>query len=285
MATPFLLGSYITVEEYKAAPTALNTGNLIPGQPQPVQDAELASLIAKASRKIDEWAWQPLYATTGTQNDQDVRVKDGDAILHAHQDRVKAVTAFAWGAHWTTLTTITNPACFIEETRVRVALSGSGITWSGSLNLFQPRCGSIFAQWSYVAGWATTRLTSIATSGSSVITVDNPAGVVGPGSVAPTMLTLTDTDGATKANVTVASVAGNVVTLTGPLTQTFQAGAGVAESEDIKEAAVLLTSHYIKARKGSGVVMSKKPTEAKADGPDEYTEAKEIAERFRRVTP
>lgn len=287
MSTPFYLGSYITCEEYRAAPTALQTNNLIPGGLQAQQDAELASLISKASRKLDEWAWQPLYATAGSQNDEQVRVKGRDLILRAHQDRVKTLTSLSWGVQWTTMTTLSNPACLIEENHIRVQLNTGGTVWSGALNINTPTYGSVFATWSYVAGWATTRLTNPCLSTDAAITVDNPAGIVGVDSgVAPTILTLTDTDGATKTQITVASVAGSVVTLTGPIGLPFNTGAGVAESEEIKQAAIIVVSHYIKARKGSGVVMSKTPTNAaKGDTGSEMDDAQKIAERFQRQTP
>lgn len=287
MATPFYLGSYITCEEYKAQPTALQTNNLVPGGLQAVQDAQLASLILKASRQIDIWALQPLYATASSQNDESVRIRSGDLILRAQQDRVKQVTALAWGVQWTALTTLLSPACFIEEDHVRVQLSTGSTAWSGSLNINTPtNYGSAFATWSLIAGWATTRLTNACLSSDTSIIVDNPNGIVGTaGGVAPTILTLTDTDGATKAQVTVATVTGSTVTLTGPVGLAFNAGAGVAESEDIKEAAVLAVSHYIRSRKGSGVVMSKSPTNAASDTSTEWAEAQAIAERFKRVTP
>lgn len=288
MTTPFLLGSYITCEEYRAEPTSLNTNNLVPGGDQPTQDAELASLIEQASRKLDEWAWQPLYATPGAQQDSDVRIKDGDAILHAHQDRVKAVTAFAWGASWTTLTTLANPSVWIEEDRVRVALSGAGLVWSGSLNLNQPRWGTIFAGWSWVAGWATTRLTNPQSIGDLTITVDNPAGIVGvttPG-VAATMLRLSN--GAPKNTYMVESITGNVVTLASPLTEAWPAGAGASEAPmDLGKATAKVVSHFIKERAGTGVVMSRTPANAstKDTGGDELAEARETAERYQRKTP
>jgi hypothetical protein len=288
MATPFYLGSYITCEEYRAAPTALQTNNLVPGGLQAVQDAELASLILKASRQVDIWALQPLYATTVTQNGEQVRIRDGDLVLRSKQDRVKSLLSVSWGVQWTSMTALSNPACFIEENHVRVQLSAGGTAWSGALNLNYPTSGYVFAAWSAIAGWVTTRLTTACLSGDTTITVDNPTGVVGANTVGspPTVLTLTDTDGATKAEVTAASVTGNTVTLTAPVGAAFNAGAGVAENEDIKQAAILAVSHYIKARKGSGVVMSKTPTNAaRADEGDEMAEAQAIAERFQRVTP
>lgn len=286
MATPFYLGSYITCEEYRAAPTALNTLNLIPGGDQAEQDAELASLILQGSRQLDLWALQPLYATTVSSNNERVRVRDGDLILRCKQDRVKALTALSWGLRWTSMTALTNPPCFIEENHLRVQLNAGGTAWSGALNLSAPIGGSVFASWSCTAGWATTRLTDACLASDTVITVDNPAGIVGTGGgVAPTVLTLTDTDGATKTEVVVTSVTGSTVTLTAEVGTAFNGGAGVAENEDIKRGAIYAVSHYIQERTGTGVVMSKTPTNAASETGDEWAQAKAIAERFMRSTP
>lgn len=279
--TPFLVGSYLTDEEYRAAPTALQTNNLVPGGGQAVQDAELAGIIGRASRWIDSVARQPLYATTTlNQTESGVRVIDGSLVLHARQDRVKTVTAFAYGHAWTTLTTLSSPACWIEEDRVRVALSATGTTWQGSLNIGQPTGGQVYAQWSYVAGWVTTRLTNPASIGAQTVTVDNPTGIVAG-------LNLRFVDGAVQNTYGVTSVAGPLVTLSTPLVENWVAGAGVSEvPDDIKEAAVLVVSHYIKARKGTGVVMQRTPVNATSDETgSELDMARPLAERYMRVTP
>jgi hypothetical protein len=281
MTTPFLLGSYLTIEEYLAAPTALQTNNLVPSADQATQDAELAGIIGRASRWIDSVARQPLYATaTLNQLDSDARIRDGQIIVHGHQDRVKAVTAFAWGVRFTTLTTLTNPDCWIEENRVRVSLSSGGLVWSGALNIGQPMGGCAYVQWSYVAGWVTTRLSGDQDSGDTVVTVDNPNGAV-PGTL------LRFVDGAVQSTYSVLSVSGNAITLSAPLAEGWPAGTGVSEvPDDIKEAAVLVVSHYIKQRKGSGVVMSRTPTNAAADETGgELAMAQPLAERYQRITP
>src|SRR5262245_25615943 len=99
MATPFLTGSYITCEEYRAAPTALNTNNLVTGPTatQTDQDNELAGIIARASRWIDNVARQPLYATQGSQNETCRLDGQGNLVLKAHQDRVKSIDALSYG--------------------------------------------------------------------------------------------------------------------------------------------------------------------------------------------
>lgn len=286
MTTPFLLGSYLTCEEYRAAPTALATNALVPGGNQAAQDSALAGLIGRASRQIDSWARQPLYATPGTQSEP-VRVRDGDAILHAHQDRVKQVTAFSWGAHWTTMTALATPTYFVEENRTRVQLAGGGTQWSGSLNLNSPVSGTVYASWSYVAGWATTRLTSAVLAGATAVTVDNPAGIVVGTNLPALWLRLVD--GATQNTYQVQSVAGSVVTLATPLAEAWPAGAGASEvPDDIKEAAVLVVSEYIKMRASGGWAMDKTPkVEANTakDLSPEMALAKDMAERWQRKHP
>ena len=51
--TPFQSGNYLTVAEYKNAPTAIDYDNLVVGGNQAAQDAELLANIARASSFID----------------------------------------------------------------------------------------------------------------------------------------------------------------------------------------------------------------------------------------
>lgn len=281
MSTPFLTGSYITVEEFRAAPTALQTNNLVPGGNQATQDAELAGLIARASRWIDSVARQPLYATQGSQNET-ARINGSDALLHAKQDRVKSLDAFSWGHTWTSLNTMSAPfLTFLEESRIRVALSNTGASWQGGLSaMFQPTSGSVFVQWTFTAGWATTRLTNVQNIGDSVVVVDNPAGII-PGTQ------LRFSAGATQNTYTALSVSGHSVTLTSTLIEGWPAQAGVSEvPDDIKEACILATCHYIKERKGTGLVMQKVPTENKATKKEigrELDQALLLAKRYERL--
>jgi hypothetical protein len=281
MVTPFLTGSYLTVEEFKAAPTALSTQNLVPGGNQAQQDAQLSGLIGRASRWIDSIARQPLYATQATQTEQ-ARIKNGDAVLHAHQDHVKTVSSFAYGPNWTSLTVLTNPLVFIEENRVRVRVNGSGSPWIGNLsNLnWQTTGGTVFAQWTFIAGWVTTRLTNLQNIGDLTVTVDNPAGVI-PGTQ------LRFTAGSVQNTYIAASVAGNVITLASPLIESWPSQAGVSETpDDLKEACILATSHYIKQRSGTGIIMAKVPSEnkpTKDEIGEDLDQAAAIVERYERL--
>ena len=290
--TPFLLGSYITCEEYRAFPTALNTNNLVPGGTQVDQDGELAGIIARACRYLDVVAKQPLYATSMIQRETARTDRDGNVVLKPRMDRVKSIDSFAYGPSFSQLTTYTppiNPAqYFVEENRVLFALGATGVVWRGSLAfLTQPRGGQVTVAWGFTAGWTTTRLTVAAVAGASSVTVENPAGLQ-PG------LLVRIVDGVAQVNTQVAAsyVAGSaVVPLVAPLVADQPAGAWFGEvPDDLKEGATLATSHYIKERKGSGFTIASSGQGGKSqastkDSGIELEQAEVMALRYERRAP
>lgn len=289
MAT-FLKGNYLTIEEYRAAPTALATNNLVPGKDQATQDNELAAIIKRASTFLDNTARQKLYATSARQNEQ-VRIKDGYFVLRAYQDRVKSIDAFSWGATPTSLTAAATPiptsSYFVEENRVLFIAGAPGVQWVGSLNMLAtPISGSVWASWMYTAGWFTTRLAAPAIVGATTVTVEDPTGIQ-PGAY----LRLIDGARVADAQVSPSYTPGSAtVQLFSALLEAFPAGAGFTEVEgDAKEACILATSHYIKDRKSGGFVMAgqsatvDQTTDAQL-GPD-LERARQLALRYERTTP
>lgn len=290
--TPFLLGSYITCEEYRAAPTALNTTNLVPGGTKVDQDGELAGIIARASRFLDLVAKQPLYATSKIQNEMSRVDRDGNVVLKPQMDRVKSIDSFAYGPSFTQLTAYTppiNPAqYFIEENRVLFQLLATGVVWRGSLAFVaQPRGGEVYTSWGFTAGWTTTRLTASASAGATTVTIENPAGLQ-PG------LLVRVVDGPAQVDTQVAAnyVPGSTsVPLVAPLPADQPVGAWFGEvPDDLKEGAVLATSHYIKERKGAGftIASSGQGGKSQASTKDigiELEQAEVIALRYERRSP
>lgn len=283
MTAPFLPGSYVTVAEYKAQPTGLRLNNLVPGGTQAEQDAELARLIADASAYLDNVANQPLHATTTTLAGRAKVDADGLLVLHAQQDRVKTLDALAWGPVPQQVNTVTVPQQpWIEENRLRVPLTGGSFV-GGLSGLATPRPGRVYVRWTYTAGWVTTVLATDAAAGVSTVTVADAAGIV-----AGDVLRLTD--GATVQQVTVTSVSGATVTLDTATTQAFPAGSGLSEVPgDMREATTLATSHFVKQRKGTGVLMQKQQSSStKATQQEigqELTQAECIAAKYERKTP
>lgn len=286
----FLKGAYLTIEEYRAQPTALNTNNLVPGGDQAAQDNELATLIKRASTFLDNVARQKLYATSATQNEQ-VRIKDGYFVLRAYQDRVKSIDAFAWGPTPSSLAAAATPiptsSYFVEENRVLFTTGNVGGSWIGSLSMLAtPVSGSVFASWRYTAGWFTTRLSVQASIGATSVTVEDPTGIQ-PGA----FVRLIDGGRIADAQISTSYVPGSSsVLLAMALTEAFPAGAGFTEVEgDAKEACVLATTHYIKDRKAGGFVMAgasatvDQTTDAQL-GPD-LERARQLALRYERTAP
>lgn len=285
----FQRGSYLTLAEYKAAPTALDVTSLVPGGSSEDQDNELAGIIARASRWLDNVARQPLYATQTINQREETRVdRQGNIVLHGRQDRVVSVDALAWGYLVTQLNTISTPiTAWIEEDRALVPFLGqSGTVFSGNLGFLAPpgiTC-PIHVQWSYTAGWATTVLAADAASGDDTVTVADPTGI------APLQFPwLTLVNGADSAAVQAASVDGNTVTLTAPLTDAWPSGSGLTGAPaDLREGCVLATSHYIKMRAAGGWAMTRVPdveVNTERDLSPELSQAQQIALRYQRVTP
>ena len=70
---------YLTVQEYKDAPTSIDYNNLVVGGNQAAQDAELANVILRASSYMNEYLNQSLVADQYTET-QRVRVNgQGDS--------------------------------------------------------------------------------------------------------------------------------------------------------------------------------------------------------------
>lgn len=292
MATPFLVGSYITCEEYRAAPTALNTNNLVttPAATQADQDAELAGIIARASRWIDNIARQPLYATQGSQNEQARVDGNGYVILKARQDRVKTVDTFAWGPTFQALNTLATPIPTtqyqVQENRILFALTANGSVWTGNLGfLATPQWGEINVAWSFTAGMVTTRLATEASVGAASVQVESASGIL-PG------LFMRIVAGDAQLNVQVAatySPGSTTVPLVSPLAVAQPQGAWFGEvPDDLKEASILAASHYIKERKGAGFTIASKGSQTQAEKQDigiELIQAEEIALRYERRNP
>ena len=166
-------------------------------------------------------------------------------------------------------------------------MQGGGVVWNGSLGFIAvPRWGQVIVSWTYTAGWVTTRLAANAMLGATSITVETAAGIQ-PGMLARIVA------GDAQLNVQVATTytpGSTTVPLTAPLAAAWTAGAWFGEvPDDLKEAAILAVSHYIKERKGAGFTItgrSTTPPEARhEDIGIELVQAEEIVLRYERRHP
>lgn len=176
---------YVSVAEFRAAPTWLDTMDLIETGTGPQQDNELFNVLLRAS----EWADQHTGMRLAAHNEfEQMRVRvDRTGLCYIHPSRypVRLVTGLAFGSNFQTLTPLTDlTQVWVEDQQGIVAsllpLRG---TFAGSLEFgIVPATSSdyIFVQVAYVSGWVSTTLSVTATQGSNTISVTNPIGILPP---------------------------------------------------------------------------------------------------------
>jgi hypothetical protein len=248
---------YLTLQEFKNAPTALDYGNLVVGGNQAAQDAELTNAITRASSYIDQYCNQILGATLDTEQ-QRVRIRpDGTIRFHPKYNPIVALTAFSYGYNANYLTAIPDPSiAWLEEQQVIVPYTQIALNQSsqGPLGFGYPSTlrAETFIRYTYVNGWANTTTAATATAGATSLTVASGLGITAGGS-------LRIYDGASSELVTVAdnyTFGSTTVPLTAAITYTHAAGISVSNlPAAIKEAAILMTSSYLKIRGDASMVM------------------------------
>lgn len=240
--------AYLTVAEFKNAPTSLDINNLVSGGNQAAQDAELANVILRASSYMDEYLNQNLVAKRNTET-QRVRINNqGYVALHPNNNPIIALESFLYGASPNNLQTLTDPSqCWFESQQVLVPLSQMAATYSSagplSFGSAAPR-QQLFTQYTYVAGYVNTTIVT-ATAAATSLTVASGLGIMAGNQ-------LRIYDGASSELVTVASTytyGSTTVPLTSALVSTHATGVAIGNLPNaIKQAAILITSAFIRIR-------------------------------------
>jgi hypothetical protein len=249
--------SYLTVQEYKNAPTSIDYDNLVVGGNATAQDAELKNVILRASSYMDEYLNQNVVANRATET-QRVRLNNSGYIaLHPNQSPIISLESFYYGGAPTNLVALPDPSqCWFEEQQILVPLSQMATTYSSAGPLaFGPGIGGsqqIFTKYTYVAGFANTTVVS-GTAGASTIVVADPIGII-PGEM------LRISDGASSETVYVSSTytyGSATITLVSPLVYTHAAGAAIGNLPNaIKQACILITTAFIKIRGDNSLTMN-----------------------------
>lgn len=246
---------YLTVNEYKTAPTAIDTSNLLPGGDTGSQDIALQEAIARASSLIDQeclGAYGTLNASLNTENARIWANNKGQMVVNTLYWPVLEVRSFAFGLTPSGLSSVT-PAgnVWVEQAGFVVQPSGAvGLGLNGLVGV-NPR-GEYFCTWEYVNGWPNTPLVEGTAAGDTTIL---PTSIVGiyPGS----RLRVVDLPNDENVTVDASYVPGSTsVPLTAPLLYDHFAGAVVTNlPAAAKQAAISLTTCLVKTR-GSGALVA-----------------------------
>ena len=249
---------YLTLDEYKAAPTALDYGNLVQGGNQAAQDAELTNAITRASSWIDQYCNQVLAATLDVEQ-QRVRMRpDGTLRIHPKYHPVVSLNSLAFGFYPGQSTTVQDlSGAWIEEQSIIFPISGTNLNWSsqGPLGFGFPSSprAETYVSYSYVNGWPVTALTVASAVGATTLLVESGLGITAG-------QTLKIFDGAESENVVVAntySYGSSTIPLTTGTSYAHEVGDAVTSlPAAVKQAAILVTSAYLKIRGDASLVLA-----------------------------
>ena len=253
--TSLLSTPYLTVAEYKSAPTSIDLDNLDYASQYPDdQDAELANVIARASSWIDSECNQVLAATVENEQQRGRIRPDGSIIMHPRYNPIIALTSFQYGYPNTELYSLGDCSiAWIEPQQIVIPQTTVSWTSQGPLHFGLQSSPStpIFMKYQYVAGYTNTLIaTAVATQSS--LTVLNGTGIIA-GQI------LKIYDGQYSENVTVADTyvfGSTTVPLTSPLLYDHDPSVSIsALPPAIKEAAILVTTAFLKVRGDSSMTM------------------------------
>lgn len=247
--------AYITVAEYKNAPTSIDYDNLVVGGNSAAQDAELANVIMRASSYMDQYFNQNLTAQTYVETQRTRMTNEGYIALHPNNAPVIQLSNFQYGG--SPLNLLTYPDCsqtWFENQQIIIPLSQLSTSYSSQGPLAFgggfPR-QQIFTKYTYVAGYVNTKIVT-ATAAATSITVKSGVGIIA-GQI------LHIYDGALSEDVTVASTYVNgstTVPLTTALVFTHATGVAIGNlPTTIKQACILITTAFIKLRGDNSMTM------------------------------
>lgn len=281
---------YLTLDEFKNAPTAIDISNLVFNSQDPdTQDAELSNVIARASSWIDTYCNQVLAATTESENMRARITKDGTLRVHPRYNPIIALLAFSYGNPTSQMNTVPDPSiAWIEDQQIIIPCGNLGFNYStqGPLQFGLPASPrmEVFINLQYVAGYANTTIVS-AVAGQSTLVVADSTGITAGSS-------LRIYDGFNSELITVDSThtyGNTTVALANPLNYSHATGASIsALPPAIKEAAILVTTAFLKVRGDSSMTMAigtsaGQSTPNKDKLSDEINLAKELLMPYRRV--
>lgn len=250
----------ITPAEFSAAPTAMDTSNLVPGGSAANNLIALQETIGRASSWIDQYVMGSTGTIAATLNTENARIwssRDGTIRVHPRFWPILEVDSFSYAPVGTSFGSAAsvNPAgnIWIEPQEFLVNPAGGTTFFSGWNNSGVAPCVPYYCSWTYCNGYPVTTLSASVAAGASSIT---PVSVIGvyPG----TNLTIYDQPYDEQIQVSSAYVPGAAtVPLMG--TTAFAHNAGVMATNlppAIKQAAILATVAFIKQRGSGAMVVS-----------------------------
>lgn len=280
---------YITITEYKNAPTSIDFDNLVVGGNASAQNAELDNVIRRASSYMDEYFNANLNATEYTETQRTRFTPEGFLAIHPNNSPIISLSNLEYGTDPNNLITLANcDNTWFEEQQMIIPLSNIATSYSSQGPLAFGGYGlprqQVYTKYTYVAGYVNNAIAT-ATAAATSLTVQDATGIMAGQK-------LRIYDGANSENVTVANnytYGSTTVPLTSALAYTHASGITLGNiPNSIKEACILITTAFLRVRGDSSMTMSVTTfPQANVDGANRYGGeiklALDIVDKFRRV--
>lgn len=279
---------YITVAEYKQAPTSVDVDDFVGGGSLALNDVELSNVITRASSWIDTHCGQVLAATQDTDSFRARVSRDGFLRLHTRFFPIIGVVSASYGSNPLQMNTIDVTTGFIEQMSVTFPLQSLTSSFMGTLqfsNVYSPLAEQ-FVTITYTNGYANAVLSANSVVGATSITVSDRTGFQ-PGT------RFTVFDGINTEQLTVASsytpaTGAGTVALASAATLAHTSGVSVsALPAAVKQAAIYMTNVILKSRGNSALVMQGlTPSAIEGTNPNvsnDYAMACDLLKPFRRM--
>lgn len=279
---------YLTVAEFKQAPTAVDVDDLVGGGSAAVNDQELANVIARASSWIDSECNQVLGATVDTETFRGRVSRDGMLKVHPRYNPILEVVSASFGSNPQMLSSLDPTTAWIEEESVVFPLTGLASSWLGQIQfsrVYAPTAQQ-YVSMTYVNGYANALLTASADTGDTSITVNDATGFI------PNQKFMIYDAEFTELCV----VAPSFVPVQGAATVPLVSGLQHDHTADVnasalppavKQAAIYMTSVILKARGNGTLVMGtltpSQFMEANPSAMNDYQSALKLLRPYRRV--
>lgn len=289
---------YVTVNEFKQAPTGIDTSTLDQTNigVQAAQDAALLNVLRRASAWVDNICNMNTLEATTTTETKEVRVsRDGRLTVHVDNVPIISVTSVGYRtspdlgftivdpnnvqaySNWFTVYFI-NTGYFAPSLAVQFPEFGYQSPFMLQRLMDMP----LTVQYTYVNGYFNALTNGSATAGSTTLNVTTTTGL-SQGS------TFTIYDGQYQETCTVQSINGNTITLSSPLL--FNHASGVSASAipaEVKQATILLAGVLIRERGSVALTMGETAVQgvnSEFVKTSDVDVAKSILRRYIRVAP
>ena len=246
---------YITGQDFLNEPTGVDVSQLIPAGSNLSQEAALARLVANASSEADRICQKVLAATLDVVAGQYRVQRDGTIRVPVPYSPLVSVNAVSVGTVAGNLTALTDlSGVWLERNVAWIPVPGS-LLLGGRTTGFagaSARPGWVFAQVSYVNGWAHSTLSASTAIGAPSLAPVNVLGFV------PSLpFTIYDGQSTEGAQVSPAYTAGSAsVPLAGTLTFAHASGVTVSALPPFaRQAVVRLAAWLVKTRGSEAIVI------------------------------